>query len=368
MLRSEYYIPTLREIGKDITDPTHQLMLKAGLVQQVASGVYSFSPLATKAIRKIENLIRKCMEEIGFNEMLMPCLQPKSLWEATGRDLTMAEVLLGIDGDKGWEKDFVLGPTCEELITNLMAGHIRSYKQLPMKVFHIQTKFRNELRPQNGVMRTREFLMKDGYSFHSSQEDLEKTYKQVHDAYMKLFNMLGLKCEVVVADSEDMGGNISEEFNINGVEVAHIFQLGDKYTKALNCSFADENNKREDVLMGCYGIGISRLLYAIIDSFKDENGIVWPNCISPCEFAIIDLSGNADKLDAVVAQLEMNGYSFMIDDRKESAGVKFVEADLLGFNRILISKKTLENNSYEVKTRYSGEINQIQFREEKETK
>ena len=306
---SKLFFPTLRQAPNDAELISHQLMFRAGLIRKLASGLYTWLPLGLKILKKIENIIRIEMQKIDAQEILMPIIQPANLWEETDRWQKYGDMLLKMQDRH--KRNFCFGPTHEEVITDLIRNEIHSYKQLPVCLYQIQTKFRDEIRPRFGVMRAREFLMKDAYSFHLNSECLNNTYNQMFSAYNNIFNKLKLKFRAVMADNGDMGGSMSHEFqviaqsgedqivysedndfaanievaNINGtplehsstlktargIEVGHIFQLGDRYSKIMAAKVLDQNSQEQTMLMGCYGLGVSRLVAASIEQNYDDN-------------------------------------------------------------------------------------------------
>ncbi|MBA6252078.1 proline--tRNA ligase [Colwellia sp. MB3u-55] len=551
MRTTQYLLSTLKETPASAEVISHQLMLRAGLVRNVASGLYTWLPTGLKVLRKVENIVREEMERAGAIEVLMPMVQPADLWEESGRLNDYGPELLRINDRH--DRAFVLGPTHEEVITKLVANEINSYKQLPLNIFQIQTKFRDEIRPRFGVMRGREFLMKDAYSFHLGEECLKKTYQIMFDAYCRIFDRLGLDYRPVIADTGSIGGEASHEFhvladsgeddiafsdgsdfaanvekaeaiaplgeraeptqeltrvelklerliktsnidlkttvktllvlgsstkgepekfialvlrgdhqlnevkvenlsviaspltfatdeqisaianchitslgpkglsvdvivdrsaahlsdfvcgaNVNGqsytgvnwkrdcdeiniqdirnivegdtspcglgnivikrgIEVGHIFQLGEKYAQAMNCGVLTENGKNQTLTMGCYGIGVSRIVAAAIEQNHDENGIKWPAAIAPFQVAIVpmNMAKSArvkDTAEALYTQLQQAGIEVIFDDRKERPGVMFADHELIGTPILLIvGERNLDEQNVEVKNRISGE-------------
>tara|TARA_R110001592_G_scaffold93937_1_gene272426 strand:- start:7288 stop:8985 length:1698 start_codon:yes stop_codon:yes gene_type:complete len=551
MRTTQYLLSTLKETPASAEVISHQLMLRAGLVRNVASGLYTWLPTGLKVLRKVENIVREEMERAGAIEVLMPMVQPADLWEESGRLNDYGPELLRINDRH--DRAFVLGPTHEEVITKLVANEINSYKQLPLNIFQIQTKFRDEIRPRFGVMRGREFLMKDAYSFHLGEECLKKTYQIMFDAYCRIFDRLGLDYRPVIADTGSIGGEASHEFhvladsgeddiafsdgsdfaanvekaeaiaplgeraeptqeltkvelklerliktsnidlkttvktllvlgssakgepekfialvlrgdhqlnevkvenlsaiaspltfatdeqisaianchitslgpkglpvdvivdrsaahlsdfvcgaNVNGqsytgvnwkrdcdeiniqdirnivegdpspcglgnivikrgIEVGHIFQLGEKYAQAMNCGVLTENGKNQTLTMGCYGIGVSRIVAAAIEQNHDENGIKWPAAIAPFQVAIVpmNMAKSArvkETAETLYTQLQQAGIEVIFDDRKERPGVMFADHELIGTPILLIvGERNLDEQNVEVKNRISGE-------------
>jgi len=320
MFWSKIFIPTLKDTPQDAEVVSHQLMLRAGLIRKVASGIYTWLPLGLKVLRKVENIVRNEMNASGAQEVLMPMVQPKELWEETKRWDKMGPELLRIQDRHN--RDFCLGPTHEEVITDLVRNNVKSYKELPLSLYQIQTKFRDEVRPRYGIMRGREFLMKDAYSFNIDEASLETSYLLMKETYKKIIEKIGLEYKIVKADSGAIGGDTSEEFHVlaengedtiavsnasefaintellleegediaslegkaspdgegtieikKGIEVGHIFQLGKVYTDSMKASVLDIEGKGKNLFMGCYGIGVSRLVAASIEQNNDEKGI-----------------------------------------------------------------------------------------------
>jgi len=551
MRTSQYLLSTLKETPASAEVISHQLMLRAGLVRNIASGLYTWLPTGLKVLRKVENIVREEMERAGAIEVMMPMVQPADLWEESGRWDDYGPELLRLNDRHN--RSFVLGPTHEEVITKLVSNEINSYKQLPLNVFQVQTKFRDEIRPRFGVMRGREFLMKDAYSFHLGEECLKKTYQIMFDAYCRIFDRLGLDYRPVIADTGSIGGEASHEFhvladsgeddiafsdgsdfaaniekaealapqgeraeptqeiateelklerliktsnidlkttvktllvlgstaegeseklvalvlrgdhqlnevkvenlpgvaspltfatdeqvsavanchitslgpkglevdiivdrsaahlsdfvcgaNVNGqsftgvnwerdcgeiniqdirnvvegdpspcgnghivikrgIEVGHIFQLGDKYAQAMNCGVLTENGKNQILTMGCYGIGVSRIVAAAIEQNHDKYGIKWPAAIAPFQVAIVpmNMAKSArvkETAEALYEQLQQAGVEVIFDDRKERPGVMFADHELIGTPILLIvGERNLDEQNIEVKNRITGE-------------
>ncbi|EAC4704819.1 proline--tRNA ligase [Listeria monocytogenes] len=552
MRQTMTFIPTLKEVPADAEVKSHQLLLRAGFIRQTASGIYSYLPLATLMLRKIETIIREELEAIGAAELLMPALQPAELWQESGRWNDYGPELMRLK-DRA-SRDFALGPTHEEVITALLRDEVKSYKRLPLTLYQIQTKFRDEKRPRFGLLRGREFIMKDAYSFHATSESLDEVYNLMHQAYSNIFTRCGLEFRSVIADSGSIGGNESKEFmalsdigedtiaysdasdyaantemapvlymekkshelekdlekvatpdqksitdivgflevpiektmksmlyqvddevimvlvrgdhevndikiknaldatnvelvdpavavellganfgslgpinvpenmrvfadnavkdivnavvganedgfhyiNVNpdrdfsvtsyfdlrmiqvgdlspdgqgvikfaeGIEVGHIFKLGTKYSEAMNATILDENGRAQPIIMGCYGIGVSRILSAIAEQSNDENGFVWDKQISPFDLHLIPVNMKSEEqvafAETLYTSLQDAGFSILIDDRAERAGVKFADADLIGLPiRITVGKKAAEG-VVEVKIRKTGEMIEV---------
>lgn len=401
MFWSKTFIPTLKETPQEAESISHQLMLRAGLIRMLMAGVYSYLPLGLKVLDNIQKIIRQEMNAASAAELLLPALQPKELWAKTGRDKTIGDVMIQFIDRRG--RDICLGPTHEEVITDLVKSHVSSYKQLPLILYQIQTKFRDEIRPRFGLVRGCEFIMKDAYSFDKDQQGLEKNYKAMHEAYLKIFKRCGLDFLSVEADSGVMGGSVSHEFmvpakegedvvlvcakcrltkassypitenisldkdeicpkcgikldKINTLEVGHIFQLGAKYSSVLGANFVDEKGKIQPIIMGCYGIGVSRLISAIIEQNHDKEGIIWPQELSPYKVIVLSLDAGNEKIKEkaldIYQKLKKENIEPLFDDRDERAGVKFKDADLLGISiQIIIGNSFLKQNTIELKSR-----------------
>lgn len=358
MRQSELFYKTKKQAPKDAKIISHKLLLKADFIDQLIAGVYSFLPLGWRVHKKIEEIIRQEMDAIGGQEIFMPVLQPKNLWQETNRWDKMDPPLFKLKDRH--KKDLALGPTHEEVITDLVRRRIESYKDLPFYLYQIQDKFRNEMRPTGGLLRTREFVMKDLYSFHASEEDLKKYYQKVQKAYIRIFQRCGLKVVPVKAKSGAIGGDLSHEFiSVKKIESGHTFNLGTKYSKAMNALFVDKDGKKKPIVMGCYGIGAGRLMAAIIEVHNDKNGIIWPEQVAPFNIHLIALENNnrvKNQAEKLYRDLKNKGLEILYDDRDETAGIKFVEADLIGIPlRIVVSEKTLEKQSLEIKKRNQKE-------------
>jgi prolyl-tRNA synthetase len=389
MKQSKLFYKTEKRSPKDADALSHALLVRAGFIDQLAAGVYSFLPLGFLVLKKIEKIIREEMEAVGGQEVLLPVLGPKENWEKTGRWKNFEE-LFKLKGQN--KKEYVLNPTHEEIISPLAKKYILSYKDLPIYLFQIQTKFRNELRVKSGLLRTREFLMKDLYSFHSAEDDLDKYYEKVSLAYDKIFKRCGVKAFKVLAS----GGSFSKyshEFQVEteagediifickkcktafnkelglkkcpecgnssldkkkAVEVGNIFKLGTKYSLPFELKFKDKDDKEKPVIMGCYGIGLPRLMAAVVETNNDKDGIIWPGELSPFDIHLISLGKNKEA-EKIYNDLQKKELKVLYDDRDNvSAGEKFAEADLIGISkRVVVSEKTLTQNSVEVKQRSS---------------
>jgi len=404
MFWSKVFLPTLKDAPQDAEVISHQLMLRSGMIRKVTSGIYTWLPIGLKVLRKVENIVREEMDASGAQEVLMPMVQPKELWEETKRWEKMGPELLRIQDRH--ERDFCLGPTHEEVITDIIRNNIKSYKELPLNLYQIQTKFRDEVRPRYGVMRGREFLMKDSYSFNLNEESLNESYLAMKETYKKILDRLGLKFKIVKADSGAIGGDASEEFHVladngedtiaisdssdfaintellleegddieslegkpspdgkgiiqvkKGIEVGHIFQLGKVYSDAMKANVLDNDGKAKSLFMGCYGIGVSRLVAAAIEQNNDEKGIIWPESMAPFEVNIVAIGFDKDEKIAKAAtdlykELSSMGYEVILDDRKDGYGTKMKDAELIGIPiNIIIGKQFVQNNEIELKHR-----------------
>ncbi len=404
---SQYFIPTLKEVPIGTEAASHQLLLRAGMVNMLTSGVYSYLPLGMKVLNRLENIIRQEMNATGAIEVFLPVLQPLDLWKKTGRDQTLADVMIRYEDKKG--RAMCLGPTHEEVITDLVRQYVQSYRKLPLVLYQIQTKFRDEMRPRFGIVRACEFIMKDAYSFDCDQGGLKKNYQKMYEAYTKIFSRCDLKTVIVEADSGAMGGDVSHEYmvaapigedsilicegcgyqdgcvarqnennpcphckksflkKIPAIELGHIFQLGTKYSQALDACFLDEVGQRREMMMGCYGIGVSRMISAIVETHYDENGIIWPQEVAPFDVEVLVL-GNTDELRATSQQIAENlsrqGLDILIDDRDGSAGKKFKDADLIGIPiRVIVGKRYAKEKKVELKKRASEDVQTISMEE-----
>lgn len=394
MFWTKTFIPTLKEAPEGAESMSHRLLLRAGFIRQLIAGVYSYLPLGLRALNNVEKIIRQEMKAVGASEVLLPVLQPLELWVKSGRDKDMGEVMVRFVDRRG--RKICLGPTHEEVITDLVRSQISSYKQLPLILYQIQTKFRDEIRPRFGLVRACEFVMKDAYSFDKDEAGLDKNYKAMHEAYIRTFERCGLQILAVEADPGVMGGNISQEFmavaqegedmvalcpncksaralkekendapctkcgvkseKVNAIELGHIFKLGTKYSFALGADFLDAQGKLKPIIMGCYGIGVSRLISAIVEQNRDGEGIIWPEEIAPYRTIILPLDVANKKIMElaldIYKRLEGSGIEILFDDRDERPGVKFKDADLLGIPlQVIIGKKSLESKAVELKIR-----------------
>lgn len=395
MKQSRLFTKTKKEIPKDEVSVNARLLIRAGLVDKLTGGVYSFLPLGFRVLKKIENIIREEMNAVGGQELLMPALHPKSVWETTGRWNTLDDLYKFKDLSG---REFALGPTHEEVIVPLAQKYISSYKDLPFYAYQIQDKFRMELRAKSGILRGREFIMKDLYSFHLDQKDLDDYYEKVKQSYFKIFARLGIrkatyltfasggsfskyshefqtlseagedtiyickKCSTAI--NKEIKEEVSrcpecqeDEFEIKkAIEVGNIFKLKDKYTRPFDLRVRNEKGESVLVIMGCYGIGLNRLMGTIVEICHDDNGIIWPESVAPFKAHLLLLGQEAEvKIQAnkLYEETQKLGIEVLYDDRAEtSTGEKFADSDLIGIPyRVVVSKKSLAAGGVEVKKR-----------------
>ena len=406
---SQYFLPTLKEDPVEAQIVSHRLLLRAGMIQQSSAGIYSWLPLGLRVLKKIEQIVREEQEAIGAIEVLMPTIQSADLWYESKRYDDYGQEMLRIKDRH--ERQMLYGPTNEELITDIFRRTVKSYKQVPLNLFHIQWKFRDEIRPRFGVMRGREFLMKDGYTFDLDFESAKKSYDLVYQSYLSTFKRMGLKALAVRADSGAIGGNLSHEFQIlaktgesqiyydakidevendidvlkslyaatdelhdpdnclvpaerlkvtRGIEVGHIFYFGTKYSEPMNAFVTNHDGKNVPLEMGSYGIGVSRLVGAIVEASHDDNGIVWPEAVAPFQVGLLNLKVGHVECDTmcneIYNKLKEMGVDCLYDDSKESPGVKFSRMDLIGLpHQVVIGPKMVKENKLEYKNRATGE-------------
>lgn len=354
MLQSQLFAKIKREAPKDAEVISHKYLVRGDFISQSFSGVYRFLPLGKKVLEKIKGIVRSEMFELGAQEVELSAMQNKLLWLETGRWHTIDPPLFKFQDRH--KKEIALGSTHEEDITDIFRGNIKT----PLSLFQIQTKFRNEMRPSGGLLRTREFLMKDLYSFHENKAEFRRFYEKVKKSYFKIFKKCGLEPICSAADPGTIGGDFSHEFlavspagedKINGenaIEIGHIFSLGYKYSKAMNLA--------KPIIMGCYGIGISRLMATIVEANHDDKGIIWPKEAAPFQIHLIQI-GKGPKIIKAAEKIykdgQNQGLELLYDDREDkSPGEKFAEADLIGIPiRMVVSERTLEKNSVEIKKR-----------------
>jgi prolyl-tRNA synthetase len=423
MRLSRYFLPILKETPKEAEIVSHRLMLRAGMIRQQSAGIYSWLPLGLKVLRKIERIVEEEQARAGAVQLLMPTIQPADLWRESGRYDAYGKEMLRITDRH--EREMLFGPTNEEMITDIFRSYVRSYKDLPLNLYHIQWKFRDEVRPRFGIMRGREFLMKDAYSFDLDQESARHAYNRMFVAYLRTFDRMGLKAIPMKADTGPIGGDLSHEFIIlaetgesevfldksllempipakdtdfwsdlspiveswttpyaatdemhdeaafgalsedtrvsaRGIEVGHIFYFGTKYSDAMGAKVATAEGTEVPVHMGSYGVGVSRLLGALIEANHDEDGIIWPKSVAPFHVGIINMRPGDDLTDPVCedlyAKLEAAGIEVLYDDTDSRAGAKFATMDLIGLPfQVVAGPRGLKDGVLEVKDRATGE-------------
>ncbi|WP_306256827.1 proline--tRNA ligase [Pararhizobium sp. IMCC21322] len=423
MRLSRYFLPILKETPKEAEIVSHRLMLRAGMIRQQSAGIYSWLPFGHAVLKKVDQIVREEQNRAGAVELLMPTIQPADLWRESGRYDDYGKEMLRITDRHG--RDMLFGPTNEEMIADIFRGSVKSYKDLPLNLYHIQWKFRDEVRPRFGVMRGREFLMKDAYSFDLTKEDARKSYNRMFVAYLRTYQRLGLTAIPMKADSGPIGGDMTHEFIVladtgesevychrdfldlpvpgedvdfdgdlspwvdkytaqyaateemhdeaafaqipeqdrvsaRGIEVGHIFYFGTKYSDPMNARVAGPDGVDVPVHMGSYGIGVSRLVGAIIEASHDENGIIWPEAVAPFQIGLISLKAGHEATDAacdeLYARLTKAGMSVLYDDRDMRAGGKFASMDLIGLPwQLIIGPKGVESGEIELKNRRTGE-------------
>ncbi len=426
MKLSNYFLPVLRELPKEAEIISHTLMLRCGMCQQASSGIYSWLPLGKKVLDNIEKITKEEMNLSGAVEILMPTIQSADIWQESGRYEDYGKEMLRIS-DRN-KRELLFGPTNEELVTDIFRTHVKSYKELPLNLYHTQWKFRDELRPRFGVMRGREFLMKDAYSFDLDYNNSIKSYNKMFIAYLKLFKKMGLKALPMKADTGPIGGDLSHEFIIisntgesnvyfdkeilgleknlenikynsdlqiiidkytscyaatdekhnekmftgkkenliktKGIEVGHIFHFGQKYSTPMNAKVTRDDGISVPVFMGSYGVGVSRLVGAIIESSHDEKGIIWPEQVAPFLFNLVNLKVGDKKCDNVCEEtynyLLKNEVDVLFDNKNESPGSKLARADLIGIPyQIIIGPNGVKEGIYDLKIRKTQEIKKL---------
>lgn len=419
MLLSKFFLPLLKDKPVEASIISHALMLKSGMIRQHAAGIYNWLPLGLRVLKNIENIVRYNMNSSGFIEMLMPCVQSSELWSESGRFNTYGKEMLKFKDRHS--HDLLFGPTHEEVFTDIVRNSIQSYKDLPKVLYQIQWKFRDEIRPRFGLMRCREFLMKDAYSLDVDEKGSVDTYKQIFAAYMRTFHNLGLLVIPLAADTGEIGGSLSHEFHVvadtgesilyydkkfeylkkdqlvndlsfvrslyavteekhdpancpiskkdlsvkRGIEVGHIFNFGQKYSKPMGASVNNKEGQLVPIHMGSYGIGISRLVAAIIEVSHDEKGIIWPVSVAPFKVSIINLNIDQqvckDISYAIYDRLVQEKIDVLLDDTIARPGTKFATHDLIGSPwQIIIGPKKAQKNLVELKNRKSGNIKDIE--------
>lgn len=400
------FAKTTKSFPKDETAINAKLLMQGGFIDKLMSGSYTLLPLGKRVVGKIESIIREEMNLTGASEVLMPLLHPKNIWNETGRWESAKEVMYQFKKD---EKEYALSFTHEEIFLDMVRKHISSYKDFPVKVYHFSTKFRSELRAKSGILRGREFLMKDLYSLHVTEEDLNNYYWQIADVYLKIFRRLGIEAMIVEAGGGVFTDNMTHEFQVlcetgedtifycdkckfaqnkevfnsvggslcpkckkskiieqKAIEAGNIFRFGQVYSKKMNVAFADKGGKQEFPYLGSYGIGLTRLLGVAVELFNDTRGIIWPETIAPYDVHLIGITKNelrsTEMVEEIYNKLEEAGVEVLFDDRDCGAGEKFADADLIGIpKRLVISPKT--GDKIEVKDRKSGEIELFSLRE-----
>ena len=411
MKYSKFFAPTSKNDPSEAEIISHKLMIRSGMIKQSSAGIYTWLPLGFKVLKKIENIVRQEQVKAGAIEVLMPTIQSADLWIKSGRYEDYGKEMLRIKDRSN--RDMLYGPTNEELITDIFKSYITSYKDLPKNLFHIQWKFRDEVRPRFGVMRGREFLMKDNYSFDTDFDSARESYNNMYRCYLKTFLRLGLTPIVLRAESGAIGGNLSHEFQIlaktgestlyydkelenidpskadidqlknfyaavdekhdpnncpidkdqmktsRGIEVGHIFYFGTKYSEKLGAYVQSKDNKKIPVEMGSYGIGISRLVGAIIEAFHDDKGIIWPKQVSPFDTSLLNVNINDENCNnisnKIYNELNHKNIETLFDDRDIGIGAKFSDSNLIGIPyKIIVGPRDLENNQIEIQERKSG--------------
>ena len=417
MLLSKFFLPLTKDLPSDAKIKSHQLMLRIGMIKQSSAGIYSWLPLGFKVMKKIENIVRQEQNNIGAQEMLMPTIQSADIWKESGRYDDYGDEMLRIKDRQG--REMLYGPTNEELITEIFRSSIKSYKSLPQMLYHIQWKFRDEVRPRFGIMRCREFYMKDAYSFDISDEAAKQSYNKMFFSYLKTFTKLGLKAIPMAADTGPIGGELSHEFIIladtgesniyadknifdintdrydfnpsslekmrndfssfyavtddkfnkndfnikvkkedqistKGIEVGHIFYFGDKYSKPLNCLVDHQEGKKVPVKMGSYGIGVSRLVGAIIEANYQSGVMKWPKLVSPYDVVVIPNINKNNKQSLETAtkiykEIQKQKIDVLLDDVDENMSAKFKKHDLIGIPYQIIIGSKSEENRFEFK-------------------
>ncbi len=423
MRLSRYFLPLLKETPSEAQIVSHRLMLRAGMIRQEAAGIYAWLPLGFRVLQKIEQIVREEMNRAGAIEMLMPTLQPSELWKETGRYDAYGPEMLRIKDRH--ERELLYGPTNEDMITEIFRAYVKSYKWLPLNLYHTQWKFRDEVRPRFGVMRGREFLMKDAYSFDIDQEAARRSYNRMYVAYLRAFTRMGITTIPMRAETGPIGGDLSHEFIVlaetgesevfchkdlldmpvpdenldfnsdlepivrqrtalyaatsdvhdaarfeaevpadkrvtaRGIEVGQIFYFGTKYSVPMKATVQGPDGKETPIHGGSYGVGVSRLLGAIIEASHDDAGIIWPEPVAPFDIALINLKSGDAKTDAacedLYAKLKAAGKDVLYDDTNERPGGKFASMDLIGIPwQIVVGPRGLEKGLVEVKSRATG--------------
>lgn len=426
MRLSSYFLPTLKEDPAEAQIASHRLMLRAGMVRQASAGIYSWLPMGLRVLRKVEQIVREEQDAAGGQEILMPTIQSADLWRESGRYDGYGKEMLRIQDRH--DREMLYGPTNEELVTDIFRNSVRSYRDLSKLLYHIQWKFRDEVRPRFGVMRGREFLMKDSYSFDLDYDAARRSYNKMFVSYLRTFARMGLQAIPMQADTGPIGGDLSHEFiilaetgesdvfchkdflsfdalaenvdydadlapvvdrwtslyaatdekhdaaktadmgdnllNARGIEVGHIFYFGTKYSQAMNATVTGPDGNEIAVEMGSYGIGVSRLVGAIIEAYHDDAGIIWPDSVAPFSVGLINLRIGDGDCDAactdILTKLEGRHVDVLYDDRDERAGAKFADMDLIGLPwQLIVGPRGLKSGVVELKRRSSGEREEL---------
>lgn len=423
MRLSKYFIPTIKENPSEAKIVSHRLMLRAGMIRQSSAGIYIWLPTGLRVMNKIADIVREEQNRAGAIELLMPTIQPAELWQESGRYDAYGKEMLRITDRH--DREMLFGPTNEEMITDLFKNNVKSYKDLPLSLYHIQWKFRDEVRPRFGIMRGREFLMKDNYSFDLDFEAAKDSYNKMYVAYLRTFARLGLVAIPVRADAGAIGGDLSHEFQIladtgestlyydkeienfelasltgdidettvnklqsyyameeekhdpdncpvapenlktaKGIEVGHIFYFGKKYSESMGAKVTGPDGKEVSVEMGSYGIGVSRLVAALIEANHDDNGIIWPEAVAPYKVGLINLRFKDEACtkacDELYQKMHDENIEVLYDDRDAGAGAKFADMDLIGLPwQVVVGPRGLEKGLYELKNRRTGEREEL---------
>jgi prolyl-tRNA synthetase len=418
MRLSRYFLPLLKETPAEAQIVSHQLMLRAGMIRQSSAGIYSWLPLGLRVLRRVEQIVREEMDAAGCHEILMPAIQPAELWQESGRYEDYGKEMLRITDRH--ERPMLYGPTHEEVVTDIFRRSVRSYRDLPLNLYQIQWKFRDEIRPRFGVMRGREFYMKDNYSFDLDFAGAMRSYDNMFVAYLRTFRRMDLTAIPMRAATGAIGGDLSHEFQVlaatgesevyydaafeaidlrqeevdvgalkplyastdeqhdpascpvpaerlrsgRGIEVGQIFYFGTKYSKSMGATVMGPDGQETPVEMGSYGIGVSRLVGALIEVFHDEAGIRWPEPVAPFQLGVINLRPGDPACDAVAGGLEAAlanaGVEVLVDDREESAGAKFATMDLIGLPwQAVVGPRGVKQGVVELKSRATGERSEL---------
>jgi prolyl-tRNA synthetase len=418
MRRSQFFLPTFKEVPAEAQIISHQLMLRAGMIHQSSAGIYSWLPHGTLVLKNIENIVREEQNKVGALEIIMPTIQSADIWRESGRYDAYGQEMLRFQDRH--ERDMLYAPTAEEVVTDIARSHMKSYRDLPCILYQIQWKFRDEIRPRFGVMRGREFLMKDAYSLDLTPEDALTSYQKIMRAYIKTFRRMGLTAVPVRADTGAIGGDLSHEFHIvaqtgesalyydarledlmrpteeldveqiislyaaaddlhdvnkcplspdqlrqaRGIEIGHVFYFGTKYSESMKAQVMGQNGQLVTPFMGSYGIGVSRLVGAIIEASHDEHGIIWPLSVAPFQVGLISINIRdpqcVELSDSLYQTLLTHNVSVLYDDRDERGGAKFAEMDLIGLPwQVRIGPKGAAQRSVELKNRATGDIHEL---------